>query len=41
MYEELLPRITGMHRLGEVSKLRSKLSSTASRFRESSWRAPL
>ena len=32
MYEELLPRITGMHRLGEVSKLRSNFVNGIKRF---------
>jgi len=32
MYEELLPRITGMERLGEVSKLRSNFVNGIKRF---------
>ena len=32
MYEELLPRITGMQRLGEVSKLRSNFVNGIKRF---------
>jgi cytochrome P450 len=32
MYEELLPRITGMTRLGEVSKLRSNFVNGIKRF---------
>ncbi|CAN5493837.1 cytochrome P450 [soil metagenome] len=32
MYEELLPRITGMHRTGEVSKLRSNFVNGIKRF---------